>query len=160
MTETEVKQRFLAAWNSIADNRDGLIADCQAAKAALCDCKDIDKELAEIHREVDVVTRLSRKAIHEIAHSTAEEKKLNARNNGYLEQLSAANVRIAAFEADKRKRKGRAHLLEAFIRNMTASPLALTEFDEKLWTAAIDRVTVMLDDGFLFRFKDGTEVLG
>jgi len=36
----------------------------------------------------------------------------------------------------------------------------LTEFDEKLWTAAIDRVTVMLDDRFVFRFKDGSEVEG
>ena len=152
MTEAEVKQRFLAAWNSIADNREELLADCQAAKAMLCDCKDIDHELAEVHREVDVVTNLSRQAIHEIAHSTAEEKKLNERNNGYLERLRAANERIAALEADKRKRKCRARILETFLRNIATSPQVLTEFDEKLWTAAIDRVTVMLDDRFLYRF--------
>ena len=146
--------------NSIAGNCEEMITDCKIAKAMLCDCKAIDKELAEINREVDVVTNLSRKAIHEIACSTTEEKKLNARNEGYLKRLRAANERIAALEADKRKRKGRAHLLDAFIHNMTASPLALTEFDEKLWTAAINRVTVMPDDRFVFRFKDGTEVEG
>ena len=31
---------------------------------------------------------------------------------------------------------------------------------KNLWTAAIDRVTVMLDDTFVFRFRDGTEVEG
>jgi len=36
----------------------------------------------------------------------------------------------------------------------------LTEFDEKLWTAAVDWVTVMLDDRLVFRFKDGTEMVG
>jgi len=36
----------------------------------------------------------------------------------------------------------------------------LTEFDEKLWTAAIDRVTVTLDDRLVFRFKDGMDVEG
>jgi len=36
--------------------------------------------------------------------------------------------------------------------------VVVTMFDEKLWTAAIDRVAVTLDDRFLFRFKDGTEV--
>jgi len=146
--------------NSIAGNCEEMITDCKIAKAMLCDCKAIDKELAEISREVDVITNLSRKAIHEIAHSAAEETKLNARNDGYLKRLRAVNERITALEADKRKRKGRAHLPDAFIRNMAASPLALTEFNEKLWTAAIDRVTVTLDDRLVFRFKDGMDVEG
>ena len=160
VTEAEVKQRFLAAWNSIADNREALISDCQIARAMLCDCKDVDKELAEINREVDVVTRLSRKAIHVIAHSAAEEKKLSTRNNGYLERHRKATERIAALEEAKRRRKSRARILETFIRNIVSSPQVLTEFDEKLWAAAIDRVTVRLDDRLVFRFKDGTEVLG
>jgi len=36
----------------------------------------------------------------------------------------------------------------------------LSEFDEKLWTVVIDRVTVMLDDWFVFQFKDGMEIVG
>ena len=47
-----------------------------------------------------------------------------------------------------------------FIRNIAVSPQVLTEFDEKLWAAVIDRVTVMLDDRFVPRFKDSTEVEG
>jgi len=31
---------------------------------------------------------------------------------------------------------------------------------KKLWAAVTDWVTVMLDDSFVFRFKDGTEVEG
>ena len=56
--------------------------------------------------------------------------------------------------------QGRVHLLEAFLRDIASSPRVLTEFDENLWTAAIDRMTVMLDDRLVFRFKDGTEVVG
>jgi len=47
-----------------------------------------------------------------------------------------------------------------FIRNIADSPQALTEFDEKLWLAATDRVTVTLDDRLVFRFKDQTEIEG
>ena len=36
----------------------------------------------------------------------------------------------------------------------------LTELDEKLWAAAIDRVTVILDDRLVFRYKDRTEIVG
>ena len=34
----------------------------------------------------------------------------------------------------------------------------MTEFGEKLWIAAIDKVTVYHDGKLLFIFKDGTEI--
>ena len=160
VTEAQIKEHFLAAWNSIAANREELIADCRAAKAVLCDCQAIDAELAELQREIDVVTDLSRKAIQEIAHNATDQEGLNKRNNGYLERHRRAIERKAALEAAKRKRRSRARILETFLRSISASPQVLTEFDEKLWIAAIDRVTVMLDDRLVFRFKDGTDVEG
>ena len=141
-------------------NREELLADCRVAKAVLCDCTAIDTELAELSREIEVVIDLSRKAIHEIAHNAAGQEGLNKRNNGYLERHRRATERKAALEATKRKRKSRARILETFLRNIASSPRVLAEFDEKLWTAAIDRVTVMLDDRFVFRFKDGMDVEG
>ena len=75
-------------------------------------------------------------------------------------QVTPETAPTAALEADKCQRKSMARILETYLSSIAASPLMLTEFDEKLWTAAIDRVTVMLDDTFVFRFKDGTEVEG
>ena len=45
-----------------------------------------------------------------------------------------------------------------FTRNIAASPQVLTEFDEKLWAAAIDRVTMMLDDSYVFQSKMGRKL--
>ena len=106
------------------------------------------------------MTDLSRKVIHEIAHNAADQRVLNERNNGYPERHRKATERKAELEEAKRRRKSRARILETCLRNVASSPQVLTEFDEKLWTAAIDRVTVMLDDRLVFRFKDGTEVEG
>ena len=63
VTEAEIKEWFLSAWNSLAANREELIADCRAAVDVLCDCEAIDAELTELHREVETVTELSRKTI-------------------------------------------------------------------------------------------------
>ena len=68
--------------------------------------------------------------------------------------------RKAAPEAVKRRRKSRARILKTCLNSIASGPRVLTEFDEKLWKAAIDRVMVMLDDRLVFRFKDGTEVVG
>lgn len=36
-------------------------------------------------------------------------------------------------------------------------PLAITEFDDKLWLAVIDTATVGRDGTMTFKFKNGTE---
>ena len=161
VTEDDVKQKFLIAWNSLAANRENLIADCKAAKKVLCDTTAIDTELAELHREVEVVSELSRKAIFEAAHPTdGGAIDLNERNGGYLERLKTANARISELEEAKRQKQYKARLLGTFLRNLNDSPLVLDEFDEALWMATIDRVTVMPEGKLIFLFRNGTEIEG
>ena len=67
VTEEEVKEKFVEAFNSILEYREELIANCRLAQETICDCSDIDVELNELHREMEVVAELSRKAIYENA---------------------------------------------------------------------------------------------
>ena len=48
----------------------------------------------------------------------------------------------------------------SFIRTLENSPPTLDDFDEKLWTTSVDKVTVNSDGKLIFRFMDGTEVEG
>jgi len=61
-------------------------------------------------------------------------------------------------EEAKRRYKSRARILETHLRSIADSPRVLAEFDEAVRTAAIDRVTVMLEDRIVFRFRDGMEI--
>ena len=160
VTEEDIKSRFLEVWNSLSANRENLIADCRTAKTILCDCAAIDAELAGLQREVEVVTELSRKAIYENAHSAVNQDEWNERNNGYLERHRAATERIAELDEARRQRQGKARILESFIKAIASGVRVIIEFDEKLWAATIDRVTVTPGGGLVFRFKDGTEVEG
>ena len=138
-------------------NREALLTDCKAAKKALCDCSDLESEATELRREIEVVEELSRKAIYENAHTAMNQEEFSERSNGYFERRNLAADRIAEIEKEITRRRNTARLLEKFIRDMKNSPLTLTEFDEKLWAASIENVTVY--HGKLeFRFRDGTQV--
>ena len=41
---------------------------------------------------------------------------------------------------------------------LTETPAPPIEFDEKLWRAVVDRVTVYNDDRLVYSLKDGTEI--
>ncbi|MBU7006187.1 hypothetical protein Ga0451573_001100 [Peptococcaceae bacterium DYL19] len=51
-------------------------------------------------------------------------------------------------------------LLITFVRSIESRPLVIDEFDAKLWTVAVDKVTVTLEGKLIFSFKDGTDIEG
>lgn len=158
VTEEDIKTGFLTAFNTLMDNRDGLIEDCRLAQAVLCDTSAIDAELAELRREIEVVTELSRKAIYENARTAVSQSEWTERNKGYLERHLKAAERIDKLGAQKKERLGKSKIIEGFIRDIGNRLLVLPEFDEKLWLAVIEKVTVDRDGFMVFRFRNGTEV--
>jgi hypothetical protein len=160
LTEEDIKSRFLAVWNSMADNRENLIADCRTAKELLCNYKTITAEIAELEREVEVARELSRKAIYENARTQQNQAEWNERNDGYLERVRTAQNRITELTEEKRRRQHKARILESYIRNLEKSPENLAEFDDKVFITSIDRATVELDGTLTFLFLDGSSAVG
>lgn len=158
ITEDDIKARFLTAFNSLMANRDGLIEDCRLAQSILCDCTSIDAELVELHREIEVVTELSRKAIFENARTAQNQYDFNDRNNAYLERHRQATERTLELESERCRRIAKSKTLEGFIRDIGNRPLAISEFDDKLWTAVIEKTTIAADGSMTFRFRNGSEV--
>lgn len=157
-SEEEIKARFLAAFNDLVGNRKGLIEDCRLARSVLCDTATIDAELDVVRSELEVVAELSRKAIYENARTALSQSEWSERNGGYLERHRQASQRAEELEAQKRERLGKGKILEGFIRDIQSRPLAVTEFDEELWLAVVDKAMVKRDGSMSFRFKNGVEV--
>jgi DNA invertase Pin-like site-specific DNA recombinase len=158
VTEDEVKDAFLAAFSTLMGNREELVADCRLAQSTLCDTAAIDTEIEELRRETEVVAELSRKAISENARVAQDQGEWIERNNGYLERHRRALTRIDELEVAKRERLNKNRALEAFISELESRPLTIDEFDERLWAAVVDTVTVMGNGRMVFRFRDGTEI--
>jgi site-specific DNA recombinase len=158
ITEDEIKQRFLKAFNILMGDRDEVLSNCRLAQEVLCNCTEIDAELKELRREIDVVAELLRKAVYENARIAQNQDEFNERNNRYWERHRKATERFNQLEEMKRERQAKSLSLGTFIRELESSPSVVEEFDERLWAVAVDKVTVTKDGKLHFRFKDGTEV--
>ena len=156
--EDEVKQKFVEAFNSILEYRDELITNCRLAQRILCDCAGIDKETDDLHRELEVVLELSRRAIHENDHSSLDADEFSERNSRYQERHRKAMSRISALEEQKREKQHKNVVLDIFIKNLVKNETALDTFDEQIWMIAIERVVISPTGQLTFQFKDGTEI--
>jgi len=159
ITEDEIKEKFIEVFNSFSEYREELIANCRLTQETLCDFSMIDAELDELHRELEVVAELSRKAIYENAHTAINQEEWNERNNCYLERHREASERVTELEDLKRERQSKSLVLEGFIQSLKSCGHTLEDFDERIWMAAIDKVVVQPDGKLAFWFKDGTKLV-
>ena len=58
LTEDEIKQRFLTAYNDLMGNRSTVLADCELIRQTLCDTTALDAEMQQEQDEMAVVSEL------------------------------------------------------------------------------------------------------
>ncbi len=110
------------------------------AQAMLYDTKAIDAELALLRQELEVVAELSRKEIHRSSHSLECQEASD--HQGYLERHEQARERIETLEQEKLERTAKSKIIGCFIRSIRGISEQLTQFDEALWTATVENVTI------------------
>jgi len=158
LTEDEIEQRFLTAFNILMSDREELLANCRLAQEVSCDCTAIETELAELEREIEVVSELTKKSIYENARFAVNQDEFNERHQGYVERHRLAAERVVDLEDQRQNRQNKSLTLERFIREIEIRPLVLEEFDESLWLAATDKVIVRGSDDIQMAFRDGTVI--
>ncbi|NJP39461.1 recombinase family protein [Oscillospiraceae bacterium HV4-5-C5C] len=160
LDEETIKAHFLAAFGTLLDSKEAILENCELVRAKYTDCSTIEAELANLLREIDVVTELTRKCVEENAASAQNQSEYTTRYNGYVEQYSATKARVEALEQERTLRLARADAFDAFIhtvRNMDTIP---AEFDDRLWQKTIDNVTVKSNRTLVFKFQNEMEIEG
>lgn len=160
LNEGDVKMRFLAAYNTLITNRDSILEDCRLMMEVLTNCTAIDSEIAELLREAEVITELTRKCIEENASSAQNQDEFNAKYKGYEDRYESVKQKVEKLQRERDAKQVQADSISAFMFEFRETDEAVTEFDSKLWLAVIDTVLVRKDGSLAFRFKNGMEIEG
>ena len=103
------------------------------------------------------MTELTHRCISENAQSAQNQLEYTARYNSLVERYEKAKTQLGQLRATKTAREAQAKAIGAFMFEVQELD-AFTEFDEKLWLAVIDKVTVHTNGRMTFRFRSGTEI--
>lgn len=160
VTEDEIKDRFISAFNRIVSSKKPYIKACRTAKQALTDTTAIDTEMADLLQEIEVVSELTRKCIEKNSAVAQDQKEFNSRYNGYVEKYEALKERYDRLAAERERKTEKAKAIDRFIHTVESRDGLLTEFDPHLWLTTVEKVTITVDGKMLFRFFDGTEIYG
>jgi len=157
LDEWTIKDGFMAAFNQLLGDKERILDDCRLMQNTLTDCEGIDRQIAELEQEIEVVTELTKRCIAENAQAALSQTEYNTRYNGLVQRYNTATASLESLKKTKTDRGVKADTIGEFI--FRAQELdALTEFDEKLWLTTIETVTVHADGRLTFKFQGGTEI--
>ena len=155
ITEEEIRVQFVEAFNRLLGMKEQVIADCRIARETLHDCSSLEREIADLRKEQEQVAELARIAILE--HVSVAEGGVNTLQMKYLAKHDALAQQIVQLEAECRRRVEKCDLIAKFIHCLAKQENFIDTFDEKLFMAVVDHVTVFMGRKANYTFGSITE---
>ena len=159
LTEDEIKQRFLNAYNELMGNRTTVIADCELIRQTLCDTTKLDAEMQREQDEMTVASELMKAHIKKNASVAQSQESYALEAERIEERYSSALGNYIAMEAERDKRIRKSKELIAFTKTLKQQSLVVDEWSERIWITLLDTATVNLDSRIVFRFKSDTKIM-
>lgn len=158
LNEDIIKKLFVSALNKLICCRGEVIRNFGVMKKVLFDTTNLEKELNKLQDEMTVVAELIQKCVDENAHTQINQDEYQGRYESLVRRFETAKAHFEKITEQRKDKKARLKMTEAFISKLRQQNDMVTEFDEHLWTTLLDFVTVYTDKDVRFTFKDGTEI--
>ena len=111
---------FLAAFNQVLEERDGIIAAYQDVMETLTDTADLDAERGQFQNELEVTEELIRKAIDDNAHNALDQQAYQQRYNDLCQRYEKAQARLGEVESQRLERTAKRVKIKLFMEQLNA----------------------------------------
>ena len=156
VTEKEIKEAFVMAFNRLVTERDEVIANARLVRQTLCDMTALTEEKAKLQQELAVLVEMTEKCIRENARIAQNQEEYLQHYDGLVARYDAAKARFDEVTETISAKEAQSERLAGFIKALKKQSEAVAGFDERLWASMVECVTV--DKGMTVVFRDGTEV--
>lgn len=154
LTEEEIKNAFIKAFNSTFDEKNIIIEDTIAIKNLLTDTSEEDKIIEEANVEIDVVSELVNKLINSNSKIAQDQEKYQERYNELSARYEKAKKQLEDASAAKATKRDKSIMIERFIESLKGIDGPLVNWSDTIWIATIDKA-VIGTNYIEFEFKNG-----
>lgn len=158
LTEEIMKKKFVEMLGIYFADRKGIIDSLRYVQRNLTDTSAIDEDIADTEREMDMLAEMLYQTVMMNASASVSEEEYRHRYNDLTERFKAEEEKYAQLVVERDRMKEESAAIGGMILELTELKQLPIEFDEKLWFATVDHVTVYGDDTLVYSLRDGTEV--
>ena len=154
LTEEQIKEEFVKAFNNLISNKDEIIKDCENTVLTLINTEDIDSKISKLQEESEIIVELMKNLIYENSRKVMNQDEYNKKYDSYTEKYEKIKSELSKLEDKKQDLKVRRDKVMMFIANLKSLNGVISEFDEKLWYAMVNKIVVHEDGNIEFKFRN------
>ena len=124
----------------------------------LADTSALEGRLAEAQTSLDTLTGRMRRYMEENAHFVQDQGEYGQRWGEMSEERTKTEKLVEEIKSEITERLARKGRTARYLEQLRQAGDIVAEYDENLWNATVESVTVKADKTFVFTFRDGTEV--
>lgn len=158
LSEEQLKEAFITAFNRLFENKDEIIGNCTMVVEMLTDCTELDKKIEILHQELEVIAEMVQKCVDENASTIQNQDEYLQRYNGFVARYEEGLEKLQKYENEKVLRIARGEAFNDFMKAFINIDSNIIEFDNDLWVSTVEKVKVMHDGRLIFTFQNGTEI--
>lgn len=120
----------------------------------LTDTTAMEQEIADLSKQLGDSTAELRQHVEGNMRSAMNQEQFWKRYNMLEERCNLLSDRLAQLQTSIKERKQRADVIGGFMFEIKERNGIIDEFDEELWTALLESVTITREGKWQFKFKN------
>jgi hypothetical protein len=159
LSEEEIKQKFIDAYNITVEDKDRIIADTKEVILLLTNTEELDKRIIELENELLVQSKRIKKLLKDNSKIITNSETYNTKYQKLSERFNEIKDELDSLKAERNKRENKSLKMNAFLINFKKAPSHLSDWNELIWRLLVEKGTVNRNKTVTFKFKDGTEMI-
>lgn len=136
------------------ENKDEILEDYKEIIEVLGDTSKLEKEKLQLENEAEVLIELLKKHIEINAHAALNQEEYESKYYELSNKYEKVENRAEEIEKKIFNQKIKFNNIKEFIGRLEVCNTFITEFDEDIWNATIDKVMLDLREDLKFYFKN------
>jgi DNA invertase Pin-like site-specific DNA recombinase len=156
--EKELKAAFLWAFNRILGDKERYIARFEELLPLLADTSASECDLKAAQEAHDAAVGRMRRYMDENTRQVQDQEEYERRFREMGDECKTAEELVIKIKDEISEQRTRKEKIRRSLNEMRRTGAIVTEFDEDLWRATVESVTVKPDKSWVFVFRDGTQI--
>ena len=158
LTEDDIKDKFITAYNIILEDRERIIEDANEIVELLTNTEALDNKIQELNAELIVIAELVEKLVKDNSKTNSSTDDYNSKYEEFKKRYEDTKTTLDNLNHERTRLEGQALKMRSFINRLQEFSDPLQNWNDHIWRLLIESATIHRNKTITFTLKDGTEL--
>jgi Zn-dependent M32 family carboxypeptidase len=156
--EEDLKKAFVDGFNKHIENKEEIVRNYDAAVKVIFNTKELEKELLKHQNDFQLIVKEIQMLVDQNASTAQDQSEYQNEYNFLVEKYEHTKNKMAKIENEIKNKAARRLEMKEFINRLKNTEEILTQFNEELFLATVEKIIIQADSKMVIVFKDGAKI--